>query len=125
MIKLQSLPLIHILKNGTSGLQLESAILIFLETSSSYEWKLRLSYLQSVLNAVSANGSIFQGQEDATTQVKSFIQSFEMMFSSHLMDNLRKEFKDVKSTQFGKMNTTIFTCNKQKRLCINGQIANW
>ena len=124
MIKLQSLPLIHILKNGTSGLQLESAILVFLETSSSYDWKLRLSYLQSVVNMICANGSFFQGQEDAATHVKSFIQSFEIMFSSHLMDNLRKEFKDVKSTQFGKMNTTIFTRSKQKGLCIIGQAAN-
>ena len=107
MIKLQSLPLIHILKNGTSVLQLEAALLIFLETSSSYDWKLRLNYLQSVVNAISANRSLFQGQEDATMHVKSYIQSFEIMFSSHLMDNLRKEFKDVKSTRFGKTNITF------------------
>lgn len=107
MIKLQSLPLIHILKNGTSVLQLESALLIFLETSSSYDWKLRSNYLQSVVNAISANRSFFQGQEDVTVHVKSYIQSFEIMFSSHLMDNLRKESKDVKSTRFGKTNTTF------------------
>ena len=107
MIKLQSLPLIHILKSGTSVLQLEAALLIFLETSSSYDWKLRLNYLQSVVNAISANRSFFQGQEDATLHVKSYIQSFEIMFSSHLMDNLRKEFKDVKSTRFGKTNITF------------------
>lgn len=125
MIKLQSLPLIHILKNGKSVLQLESAILIFLETSSSYDWKLRLNYLESVVNAISANGSFFRGQEDATMHVKSFIESFEILFSSHLMDNLRKEFKDVKSTQFGKTNTTIFTRRKQKGLCIIiGQAAS-
>lgn len=105
MIKLQSLPLIHILKNGTSVLQLESALLIFLETSSSYDWKLRSNYLQSVVNAISANRSFFQGQEDVTVHVKSYIQSFEIMFSSHLMDNLRKESKHVKSTRFGKTNT--------------------
>lgn len=107
MIKLQSLPLIHILKNGTSVLQLESALLIFLETSSSYDWKLRSNYLQSVVNAISVNRSFFQGQEDVTVHVKSYIQSFEIMFSSHLMDNLRKESKDVKSTRFGKTNTTF------------------
>ena len=107
MIKLQSLPLINILRNGTSVLQLESALLIFLETSSSYDWKLRLNYLQSVVNAISANRSFFQGQEDVTVHVKSYVQSFEIMFSSHLMDNLRKEFKDVKSTRFGKTNTTF------------------
>ena len=107
MIKLQSLPLIHILKNGTSVLELESALLIFLETSSGYDWKLRLSYLQSVVNAISENRSFFQGQEDATIHVKSFMQSFEILFSSHLMDNLRKEFQDVKSTQFGKTNITF------------------
>lgn len=107
MIKLQSLPLIHILKNGTSVLQLESALLIFLETSSSYDWKLRSNYLQSVVNVISANRSFFQGQEDVTVHVKSYIQSFEIMFSSHLMDNLRKESKDVKSTRFGKTNTTF------------------
>lgn len=107
MIKLQSLPLIHIFKNGTSVLQLESALLIFLETSSSYDWKLRSNYLQSVVNAISANRSFFQGQEDVTVHVKSYIQSFEIMFSSHLMDNLRKESKDVKSTRFGKTNTTF------------------
>lgn len=107
MIKLQSLPLMHILKNGTSVLQLESALLIFLETSSSYDWKLRSNYLQSVVNAISANRSFFQGQEDVTVHVKSYIQSFEIMFSSHLMDNLRKESKDVKSTRFGKTNTTF------------------
>lgn len=107
MIKLQSLPLIHILKNGTSVLQLESTLLIFLETSSSYDWKLRLNYLQSVVNAISANRSFFQGQEDVTVHVKSYIQSFEIMFSSHLMDNLRNESKHVKSTRFGKTNTTF------------------
>lgn len=107
MIKLQSLPLIHILKNGTSVLQLESALLIFLETSSSYDWKLRSNYLQSVVNAISANRSFFQGQEDVTVLVKSYIQSFEIMFSSHFMDNLRKESKHVKSTRFGKTNTTF------------------
>ena len=107
MVKLQSLPLINILRNGTSVLQLESALLIFLETSSSYDWKLRLNYLQSVVNAISANRSFFQGQEDVTVHVKSYVQSFEIMFSSHLMDNLRKEFKDVKSTRFGKTNTTF------------------
>ena len=102
MIRLQSLPLIHILKDGTSVLQLESVLLLFLEASSCYDWKLRLNYLQSVVNAICANGSFFQGQEDAATHVKSFLQSFEILFSSHLMDNLRKEFKDVKSTLFGK-----------------------
>ena len=107
MIKLQSLPLIHILKNGTSVLELESALLIFLETSSSYDWKLRLNYLQSVANAISANRSFLQGQEDVTIHVKSFTHSFEIMFSSHLMDDLRKEFQDVKSTQFGKTNTAF------------------
>lgn len=107
MIKLQSLPLINILRNGTSVLKLESALLIFLETSSSYDWKLRSNYLQSVVNAISANRSFFQGQEDVTVHVKSYIQSFEIMFSSHLMDNLRKESKDVKSTRFGKTNTTF------------------
>ena len=115
MIKLQSLPLVHILKNGTSVLQLESAILLFLETSSSYDWKLRLNYLQSVVNAIT-NRSFFQGQEDATMLVGPFIQSFEIMFSSHLMDNLRKEFKDVKSPRFGKTNATIFACSKRKWL---------
>ena len=97
----------HILKSGTSVLQLEAALLIFLETSSSYDWKLRLNYLQSMVNAISANRSFFQGQEDATLYVKSYIQSFEVMFSSHLMDNLRKEFKDVKSTRFGETNITF------------------
>lgn len=102
MMKLQSLPLIHILKNGTSALQLESVMLLFLEASSCYDWKLRLNYLQSVVNAIGANGSFFQGQEDTTTHVKSFTQSFESIFSSHLMDNLQKEFNNVKSTRFGK-----------------------
>ena len=102
MMKLQSLPLIHILKNGTSALQLESVMLLFLEASSCYDWKLRLNYLQSVVNAIGANGSFFQGQEDTTKHVKSFTQSFETIFSSHLMDNLQKEFNNVKSTRFGK-----------------------
>lgn len=101
MIKLQSLPLVHILKNGTSVLQMESVMLLFLEASSTYDWKLRMNYLQSLVNAICANGSFFQGQEDVATHLKSFIQSFEIMFSSHLIDNLRKEFKDVKSTRFG------------------------
>ena len=102
MTKLQSLPLIHILKNGTSALQLESVMLLFLEASSCYDWKLRLSYLQSLVNTIGANGSFFQGQEDTTKHVKSFTQSFETIFSSHLMDNLQKELNNVKSTRFGK-----------------------
>lgn len=100
MIKLQSLPLVHMLKNGTSS-QLESAMLLFLEASSCYDWKLRLNYLQSVVNAICANKSFFQCQEGVTTHLKSFMQSIGTMFSSPLMDNLQKEFKEVQSTRFG------------------------
>lgn len=102
MIKLQSLPLMHILKDGSFVLKLESAMLLFLEGSSCYDWKLRLDYLQSMVNAICANKSLFQFQEDVTTHLKSFMQSFSTMFNSHLMDNLRKEFKNVQSTRFGK-----------------------
>lgn len=101
MIKLQSLPLIHLVKNDASALQLESAVLLFLEGSSCYDWKLRLDYLQSVADVICANKSFIQCHEDVYARLKSFMQSFGTMFSSHLMVNLRNEFKGLESTRFG------------------------
>lgn len=101
MVKLQSLPLIHILKNGSSVLQLESAMLLFLEASSCYDWKLRFNYLQSVVNAICTNKSFSHSQGDITILLQSFMQSFGTMFNSNLMDNLQKVFKDVQSTRIG------------------------
>ena len=103
MIKLQSLPLIHIFENGSSVSQLESAMLLFFEGSSCYDWKLRLSYLQSVTDVLSVDKSFAQCQEGVSTYLKSFVQSFGTIFSSHLMVNLQKEFKDIQSTRFGKL----------------------
>ena len=101
-IKLQSLPLIHILKNGTSVLQLESAMLLFLERSSGYDWKLRLDYLQSMVEVLCTKKLCSHHQEHVTSHLKSFLQSFGIMFSSHLMDNLRREAKNFQSTRFGR-----------------------
>ena len=108
MIRLQSLPFINVLKNGSPVSQLESAMLLFFERSSCYDGKLRLNYLQSVADAMSASKSFAQCQEDVSTHLKSFVQSFGTIFSSHLMVSLQKEFKDIQSTRFGKLLKPIY-----------------
>ena len=98
-IILQSLPLLHILKNTTSALQREFAMLLFLERSSAFDWRLRLDYLQSVMDAFLTNAS-YQCRDVALT-FKSFIQSFGSIFNSELMKDLRNEFKTLRCTRFG------------------------
>lgn len=108
IIRLQSLPLIHILKNGSSVSQLESAMLLFFEGSSCYDWTLRLNYIKLVADAMSADKSFAQCQGGVSTHLKLFVQSFGTIFSSHLMVNLQKEFKDIQSTRFGKLLKPIY-----------------
>ena len=97
---LHSLPLLRILRNNKSVLQLEVAILLFLERSSVYDWKLRLDYLQSVMDSFFSEGSV--QCDDVTTIIKSFLQSFGSVFVSELMKNLKNEMKNLKSTRFSK-----------------------
>lgn len=100
MIKLQSLPLQHILKNSPSSVVLEFAIVLFLERSTVHDWKLRLEYLQSLVNSV-LDSLPFQCREDVTTLLQPFLHSFGTLFSSQLMVNLKNEFRGVASTRFG------------------------
>ena len=101
MIKLQSLPLLHILKNSKSSVQLDCAILLFLERSTVHDWKLRLDYLQALVNSV-LDGLSSQCRKDITATLHPFIQSFGALFNSHLMENLKNEFRGVTSSRFGK-----------------------
>jgi len=98
MISLQSLPLLHFLKKTKSVLQLESAILLFLERSSVHDWKLRLDYLQSVVDAVLNNGSSLC-QKDVLTTLNPFLHSFRALFNSRLIQNLKNEFKELRSSR--------------------------
>lgn len=100
MINLQSLPFLRILKNSPSAVQLEFAVLLFLERSTLHDWKLRLDYLQSFMDSVLDNAPS-SCHKDVTTTLKPFTYSFGILFSSHLMGNLKKELKDLKSSQFG------------------------
>lgn len=100
MMNSQSLPLLRILKHSKSVAQLEVAMLLFLERSSAYDWKLRLEYLNSLVDSVLTNGSA-QCQSDVPVTLKSFLHSFGALFSSDLMKNLTNEVKDLRSTQFG------------------------
>ena len=70
------------------------------ERSSVYDWKLRLDYLQLVMDGLFSEGSV-QGV-DVTTTIKSFLQSFGSVFVSDLMKNLKNEMKNLKSTRFSK-----------------------
>ena len=97
---LHSLPLLRILRNNKSVLQLEVAVLLFLERSSVYDWKLRLDYLQSVMDVFFSEGSV--QCVDVTTTIKSFLQSFGSVFVSDLMKNLKNEMKNLKFTRFSK-----------------------
>ena len=96
---LHSLPLLRILRNNKSVLQLEVAVLLFLERSSVYDWKLRLDYLQSVMDVFFSEGSVHCV---VTTTIKSFLQSFVSVFVSDLMKNLKNEMKNLKFTRFSK-----------------------
>ena len=100
MISLQSLPLLHFLKKTKSVLQLESAILLFLERSSVRDWKLRLDYLQSVVDAVLNNGSSLC-QKDVLTTLNPFLHSFRALFNSRVIENLKNEFKELRSSRSG------------------------
>ena len=73
---------------------------MFLERSSVYDWKLRLDYLQSVMDGFFSEGSA--QCVDVTTTIKSFLQSFGSVFVSDLMKNLKNEMKNLKSTRFSK-----------------------
>lgn len=97
---LHSLPFLSILRNNKSVLQLEVAILLFLERSSVYDWKLRLDYLQSVMDVFFSEGSV--QCVDVTTTIKYFLQSFGSVFVSDVMKNLKNERKNLKSTRFSK-----------------------
>lgn len=97
---LHSLPLLRILRNNKSVLQLEVAVLLFLERSSVYDWKLRLDYLQSVMDGFFSEGSV--QCDDVTTTIKSFLQSFGSVCVSDLMKNLKNEMQNLKSTRFSK-----------------------
>ena len=97
---LHSLPLLRILRNNKSVLQLEVAILLFLERSSMYDWKLRLDYLQSVMDGFCSEGSA--QCVDITMTIKSFVQSFGSVCVSDLMKNLKTEMKNLESTRISK-----------------------
>ena len=100
MINLQSLPFLRILKNFPSAVQLEFAVLLFLERSTLHDWKLRLDYLQFIIDSVLVN-TPSSCHKDVTATLKPFIHSFGVLFSSHLMGNLTNELKNLKSSQFG------------------------
>ena len=100
MINLQSLPFLRILKNSPSAAQLEFAVLLFLERSTLHDYKLRLDYLQSLMDSVLDNAPS-SCHKDVKTTLKPFIYSFGILFSSHLMGNLKDELKHLKSSQFG------------------------
>ena len=73
---------------------------MFLERSSVYDWKLRLDYLQSVMDVFFSEGSV--QCVDVTTTIKSFLQSFGSVFVSDLMKNLKNEMENLKFTRFSK-----------------------
>ena len=100
MITLHSLPALQAFRSSQSGAQLEFAILVFLERSSVHDWKLRLDYLQSLVQ--SAPGSApCQLQNSVASTVKGFLHSFGALFNSQLMEKLNNIMSDVKSAQFG------------------------
>ena len=77
-------------------------MLLFLERSSGYDWKLRLDYLQSMVDMLCTKKLCSHHREDVASHLMSFMQSFGIMFSSHLMDKLRKESNNFQSTRFGR-----------------------
>lgn len=101
-IKQQSLPLLHILRNGTSVHQLESAVLLFLERASHYDWTSRLGYLQSVVDVLCAKKLCSCHLGDVASLLKSYLKSFGVIYSSQLMDKLRIGLNDIQSTRFGR-----------------------
>ena len=101
-IKLQSLPLLYILQNGRSVEQLESAVLLFLERSSHYDWTSRLGYLQSVVDVLCAKKLFSYNLGDVVSHLKTHLKSFGVMFSSQLMDKLKIGLNNIQSTRFGR-----------------------
>ncbi|XP_068698835.1 midasin-like [Montipora foliosa] len=97
MITFHSLPALQVLRNLQSEAELEFAMLVLLERSSVHDWKLRLAYLQSLVNSVLTNEPY---QKNVSETAKAFAHSFGALFNSQLMERLKKMMNDVKSTQF-------------------------
>ncbi|PFX16223.1 Midasin [Stylophora pistillata] len=112
-IKLQSLPLLHILQNGRSVEQLESAVLLFLERSSHYDWTSRLGYLQSVVDVLCAKTLFSYNLGDVVSHLKTHLKSFGVMFSSQLMDKLKIGLNNIQSTRFGRL--SLLEANTRQR----------
>ena len=98
MITFHSLPVLQVLRTLQSEAELEFAMLLLLERSSVHDWKLRLAYLQSLVNSVLTNEPY---QKNVSETAKAFAHSFGALFNSQLMERLKKMMNDVKSTQFG------------------------
>ena len=96
-VRWHSAPLIQLLEQRSLPWQLYQAVVVFLERSSLYDWRLRLDYLEAVVNQAKPSCT------EMSIVLSVFGGSLSNSFGSDLMEELRTCYQLLDNRCSGKL----------------------